>query len=306
MASTGLVIAASHERLLEAFYAGRNQRTLAAYRADLADFRAFVGVPAPEDAARRLLAGTHGDANALALGYRASMVERGLAPATINRRLAALRSLVQLGNTLGLVPWKLTVANMKSQSYRDTRGPGRDAFTAMVAASDARADAKGCRDVALLRLMHDLGLRRGEVVGLDVGDVDVAGKRLRVLGKGRTEAEPITLPERTLEALVFWLAVRGEAPGPLFLNYDRAGKGSGRLSGAAVYHVVTTLGERLGVVARPHGLRHTAITTALDLTKGDVRAVQKFSRHRDMRVLNRYDDNRSDLAGAVARLVAGN
>jgi integrase/recombinase XerC len=71
-------------------------------------------------------------------------------------------------------------------------------------------------------------------VGLDLEDVDVAGKRLAVLGKGRTEAEPITLPGRTLEALAAWLAVRGDTPGPLFLNYDRAGKGSGRLTGAAV------------------------------------------------------------------------
>jgi integrase len=55
----------------------------------------------------------------------------------------------------------------------------------------------------------------------------------------------------------------------------------------------------------PHGLRHAAITEALDLTGGDVRAVQRFSRHRDVRVLNIYDDCREDLAGQVARLVAG-
>jgi integrase/recombinase XerC len=64
------------------------------------------------------------------------------------------------------------------------------------------------------------------------------------------------------------------------------------------------LGTKAGLTVRPHGLRHLAITSALDLTKGDVRAVQKFSRHRDMRVLNTYDDNRRDLAGDVARLVA--
>ena len=46
-------------------------------------------------------------------------------------------------------------------------------------------------------------------------------------------------------------------------------------------------------------------TSALDLTKGDERAVQKFSRHKDVRMLNAYDDNRQDLAGNVARLVAG-
>jgi len=67
---------------------------------------------------------------------------------------------------------------------------------------------------------------------------------------------------------------------------------------------VRRLGAAAGVRARPHGLRHAAITAALDATGGDVRAVQKFSRHRDVRVLQRYDDNRRDLAGGVARRVA--
>ena len=64
-------------------------------------------------------------------------------------------------------------------------------------------------------------------------------------------------------------------------------------------------GRRPGLPSGPHGFRHLAITSALDLTKGDVRAAQKFSRHKDVRVLNTYDDNRQDLAGDVARLVAG-
>jgi integrase/recombinase XerC len=51
-------------------------------------------------------------------------------------------------------------------------------------------------------------------------------------------------------------------------------------------------------------LRHAAVTAALDLTGGDIRAVQGFSRHRDVRVIERYDDSRQDLAGDVARRVA--
>ena len=64
--------------------------------------------------------------------------------------------------------------------------------------------------------------------------------------------------------------------------------------------------EAAGVRARPHGLRHAAITEALELTGGDVRRVQRFSRHRSLQTLLRYDDNRQDLAGGVARrLVEG-
>ena len=61
-----------------------------------------------------------------------------------------------------------------------------------------------------------------------------------------------------------------------------------------------------GITVRPHELRHAGITEPLDLTNGNTRAVQRYSRHRDMRILNLYDDNRTDLGGDVARLVAAN
>jgi integrase/recombinase XerC len=167
-----------------------------------------------------------------------------------------------------------------------------------------RSDAQALRDAALLRLLYDLGLRRQEVVGLDVADVDLAAGVLQVLGKGRQAKERVSLPPATAQALRAWLDARGPDPGPLFVALDR-GHRSHRLTGQAVYGVVKGLGERAGLRARPHGLRHAAITRALDLTGGDVRAVQRFSRHREVRVLQRYDDCRRDLAGEVARRLAG-
>lgn len=293
-------------RLIDAFFAGRNAQTVRAYRQDLEGFTAFVGLDSVESAVSLLFTAGHGSANAVALAYRTDMIERGLQSATVNRRLAALRSVVKLANVLGLVSWSLAVENIKSQSYRDTRGPGRRGFKTLVeTASAGQNGPKALRDVALLRLMHDMGLRRGEVVSLDVEHLDLTGDRIFVLGKGRMQRVPLTIPDRTKAALVAWLEARGAAAGPVFTNFDRAGKGSGRLTGAAVYAIVRTCGAATGMMVRPHGLRHLAITTALDLTKGDVRAVQQFSRHADMRILTVYDDNRLDLAGDVARLVAG-
>ena len=70
--------------------------------------------------------------------------------------------------------------------------------------------------------------------------------------------------------------------------------------------MIRKLGESLGIKVWPHGLRHAAITSALDLTGGDLRSVQRFSRHQDVRILTIYDDNRTDLGGEVARKVASN
>ena len=186
---------------------------------------------------------------------------------------------------------------MKGEAYRDTAGPGKKGFKRMLEAAAARTDAKGVRDRALLRLLFDLGLRRAEAVGLDVEHFDREAGVVSILGKGWCERERLSLPAPTRAALEAWLAVRGQEPGPLFVRLDRARKAAGRLSGSAVYAIVRQLGQRAGVRARPHGLRHAAITEALDLTGGDVRKAQRFSRHRNLQTLLRHDDNRQDLAG---------
>lgn len=291
-------------RLVAAFLEGRNPRTLDAYRRDLEDFRAFLNVPTSNDAARVLLASGQGAANETALSYRASLLARKLAPATVNRRLAAVRSLVKLARLLGVVPWTLDVGGVKAERYRDTKGPGRVGVVRLFGALEGQTTGKAVRDVAVLRLLYDLALRRGEVVSLDVADVDLDGGTVAVLGKGRTARVKLTLPEPTKAALSNWLLLRGSSPGALFPSFDRAKKGD-RLTGRSVARLVGEIGKLAGLgLIRPHGLRHAAITEALALTRGDVRAVQRFSRHRDLRVLTVYDDNREDLGGEVARLVA--
>src|SRR5690349_14065069 len=90
-------------RLLAAFLAGRSPSTLRSYSGDLKDFAAFLGVPDGDAAAAVLLAHGAGAANELALRYKADMQGRGLAPNTVNRRLAVLRSLCKVGRTIGVI-----------------------------------------------------------------------------------------------------------------------------------------------------------------------------------------------------------
>lgn len=294
------------QKLLAAFLAGRNERTRRAYAQDLEDFASFLGTPDVRAAVDHLLSQSPGGANGTVLDYRNALKDGGLAAATINRRLAAIRSVTKLARTVGFISWTLEIQGEKAEPYRDTRGPGRAGYVAMLQALEQRGDdAKRRRDEAMIRLLYDLALRRAEVVGLDVEDLDIEGGVVAVKGKGREAKELRTLPEATADALAGWLEVRGPEPGPLFLNLDPARKGDGRLTGTSLYRIVRRLGKKAGIKARPHGLRHAAITEALDLTQGNVRAVQRFSRHRDLRTLNIYDDNREDLAGDVARLVAG-
>ena len=298
------LIAYHQPSLVDSFLAGRSARTLEAYRQDLEDFARFVGAETSEEAARLFLAHGQGRANETAHAYRADLLERRLAPATVNRRLAALRSLVKVARLFGAVDFSLDVESVKSESYRDTRGPGRAGVRLLLDKLAAMAEGKATRDAALVHLLFDLALRRGEAVALDVEDVDLQAGTVSIIGKGRTEKETLTLPGPTVAALESWITARGTEPGPLFVNFDRARKGA-RLTGRSVARILAGLGSAVGLVVRPHGLRHAAVTDALDVTGGDVRAVQRFSRHKDIRVLTRYDDNRQDLGGNVARLVAG-
>ena len=296
-----------HE-LLAAFLSGRSPQTLKAYRQDLADFQSFTTTSNVEVAAHLLLSQGHGQANLLLLKYRASLVERGLQSATVNRRLAAVRSLVKLAKTLGLVDWSLDIQNVKGEAYRDTKGPGKRGFAAMLQTLAEKHTKKSTRDMAILRLLYDLALRTGEVVSLDLADVELARKLIRVKGKGKTDKQQLSLPEPTITVLQAWLDIRGTDAGPLFHNFDRAVKGQ-RLTGVSIYRVVRGLGERNGLKTRPHGIRHTAITEACKVAAENgigLEEVLDFSRHSrsSVAILMVYRDRERNIQGQLASCIA--
>ncbi len=284
--------------LVETLLGTVSERTVDAYRDDLARLADFCG-----GSLDGLLAGGSLAGNRTVAEFRKQMIADGRAAATINRRLSAIRSLVSMGRALGLLHWAIAIPGVKQVPYRDTRGPDAGELGSLFEIARARTDAKGIRDLAILRLLFDLGLRREEVVELDLEHV-VDGAVL-VRGKGHHDRDRMTTPAATVAAIAAWIQVRGTAAGPLFHPLDSNAKAGARLTASGLYKMVRRLGDRAGVRARPHGLRHAAITTALDLTGGDVRAVQKFSRHAKVDTVIRYDDNRRDLAGDVASQVAG-
>jgi integrase/recombinase XerC len=291
--------------LVTAFLSGKSPRTIEAYRRDLEDFTAFTGAGSGETAARVLLANGHGEANALALAYKSHLLDEGLSPATINRRLAALRSLVSMARTLGLIPWTLEVANVKSKAYRDTRGPGANGVRLLLDQVQG-GSLKASRDRAMIWLLYDPALRRAEVVSLDLEDVDLERCTVSVVGKGRSEKELLTLPEPTRNALSAWVSARGQEPGPLFTNVDRAGKGE-RLTGTSLYRAIRGYGEKAGLKVWPHGIRHSGITQAVKLAQAKgygLEVVQDFSRHMDIRTLMVYRDRERNFQGEIAALVA--
>lgn len=293
---------------LARFWAGKSAETRKAYLNDIEHFARSTGHPGAAMAIRALIGAGRGAAHELVHGYLGALLERQASPSQVNRRLTALRMAISLCRQFDLCDWELEIRSVTSASYRDTAGPGLSGVRALVVAASAQGmPDKAARDVALIRMLYDIALRRKEVAELDLEDVDFTARRLSILGKGRREREFVTLPDQTCAALTAWIAYRGDAPGPLFRSMDNgqaARKGDGRLTGDGIYRIITSLGKTAGFAARPHGLRHAAITRALDATGGDMRAVQRFSRHKDIRTLETYDDNRTDMGGDIARTVA--
>jgi integrase/recombinase XerC len=299
-----VTVAINSQRLIADFFGGKSAKTIAAYRQDLETFAAHLGAETVESAADMLITAGQGGANAMALEYRNALTAAGKSPATVNRRLAALRSLIKLANTLGIVAWQLNVQSVKAESYRDTRGPAVEQVACLMTALDSSEDSLSARDAAIIRLLFNNGLRRGEVVELDFCHLNLAAATLSIKGKGRTYRETVTLAPQTVEALSSWIAVRGTAEGPLFTSTSHNGTAGNRLSTKAIERICKGRGSVAGIESlNPHALRHSAITNALD-NGINVYDVAKFSRHKNIQTIKRYDDNRRDVAGMVTKLIA--
>lgn len=286
----------------------RKDTTRRAREKDIGDFARFLATT-PELACAAFVSGGRGQANAIVTAYVAELLEHKLAHATINRRLSTVRRMAKLAYELDMIDWSIAPKSLPEQPYRDTRGPGRSGWLRLldvVTRSAAKSDI-GKRDLVIIRLLHDHGLRRAEVAGLDLADWDSDQGRLMVLGKGKGAKVPITINNPTVVAMEKWILTRGQEPGPLFVRLDRA-RDKTRLQsidGDSLRKLTRRMGKKAGLSrpVRPHGLRHEGITRVLDLTNGNVRMAQQFARHSKMDTTIRYDDNRSDFAGEAARLL---
>ena len=302
------VIATGAEKLMQAFLEGRNANTRQAYQADLCDFATFLEIPSEQTALIHLLGLQAGPANLLVLEYRNALALRKLQSATINRRLSSLRAFVKLGRMAGFVPWLIEVPNVKHESYRDTRGVGTNGVSRMLTELFKRNDPKAIRDIALIRLFFDLGLRVSEAIGLDVSDLDLVSRTIEIMGKGRTQKQKLSVPQPTVEALKNWLALRPVCESrAVFVNFDRRGKVASRISRVGVYKLVRRLGEDLNLKTRPHAIRHDAVNAAIKAAQEseiELPSVLKFSRHKSLTTLQVYIDAVSDRQGEIATLVA--
>jgi integrase/recombinase XerC len=281
--------------MLASWMSGRLGRTQERYADSLARFADYLGASGPAEAMERLLSLDGGAMNQLVLDYRNSLIDGGLMPRTVNNRIAAIRSATKLARLVGLTNSVVEVPDVKVRAT-NRGGMSRDDLVAMIGSEPL------ARDKAMLAVMGERAIRSEEICRLDIADWTYCGGwgALMVHGKGDHEKTLVRLAPHTAEFVRTYLAERGDEPGPMFLS--TTGK---RLETSRLRQILRAASKRIGKDFAPHDLRRHAISTALELTNGNVRDVQQFSRHRSVASVMIYDDRRRDRSAAVAMMVAG-
>lgn len=225
---------------------------------------------------------------------------------TANRMLSALRGVLKASWKLGMMTAdEYQTAASIERVIGETVPAGRSVPSGELAAllNTCAQDAAGIRDAAIIAMLYACGLRRAELVNLDLAHYErtESGGRLLVHGK-RNKQRYVPIVDGAARALGDWLAVRGDGDGPLFHVIGNRNRG-GRMTTQAVYAMLKARATAAGIAAlSPHDLRRTFVGDLLD-AGADIVTVQKLAGHSSVETTARYDrrDERAKAA-AVARL----
>jgi integrase/recombinase XerC len=226
-------------------------------------------------------------------GWLASMSSNGLARSTMARRASAARTFTSWAVRTGLVPHDpaARLAAPKRERHLPTvlRKEQAAALLDLAAVRSDDGEPGHLRDRAALELLYGTGIRVAELVGLDVDEVDLDRRTVRVLGKGSKErVVPFGVPAQ--RAVRDYLArarprlATAESGAALLLG-ARGRRWDQRQVRTVVHRLLALSGE--GVDGGPHALRHSAATHLLD-GGADLRTVQELLGHASLATTQVY------------------
>ena len=282
--------------------------TVRAYDSDITQYLAWVA----GDQQRKMSELTVDDLDLTSVrAHLAELNKAGKARSSVARKLSALRTFVKYLRREDLIahdPTAMAVAPKRDQTIPTHLS---EPEMARLIEMPSTGDPLGRRDRAILELFYASGLRLSELVGIDLEDLNLSGRMVRVMGKGGKE-RLLPFNQSTVLALRAWLAdragiladrqtrarrrtvvaprktvagVRQKAPTePLFLN-ARGGRLTGRSVDRLLRRYVAQCSTRLGI--SPHALRHSFATHQLQ-RGADLRAIQELLGHSRLSTTQRY------------------
>lgn len=231
-------------------------------------------------------------------------------PGTVNKMLSALRSVLKEAWRLGYMGAEEYARATDLKNLPNNALPaGNDLkpgeIRALIQVCEEDPTAAGARDAALFAILW-VGLRRAEVASLQLADYDAESGCITVIhGKGNKQRKTYLDPG-AMAALADWLAVRGDAPGALFLRINKSGKlHTEGMTPQSIYHIVMRRAKAAGVEnPQPHNFRRTAVGDLL--TQGvDISTVAQMMGHSQVQTTARYDrrgEERKEKAANTRRL----
>ncbi|MCX6060338.1 MAG: tyrosine-type recombinase/integrase [Chloroflexi bacterium] len=230
-------------------------------------------------------------------------------PATVNKALAALKGALRAAWQSGQMTAEdyqkaVSVKGVRGETLPSGRGMTSGELSALLSACEDDKTPAGARDAAIIAMMYSCGgLRRAEVVALDVADYDHESGCLKICGKGNKERTAYVTggAER---ALSDWLGIRGNHSGALFVAVNKGGVlADGRLTSQTIYNMLQKRGDEAGVKSfSPHDLRRSFVSDLLD-AGADITTVSKMAGHASVVTTSRYDRRPEEAKRKAASLL---
>ncbi|HWF43891.1 MAG TPA: tyrosine-type recombinase/integrase [Candidatus Kapabacteria bacterium] len=268
-------------------------KTIEAYEGDLVDFYRIL------KSERMMLSGTHDDLKVFrhylqVLASQMTAENEHMKASSIGRKLAAVRSFVKF-----LVKREIfatNVARLIKTPKAEKRLPNVVSERTMATVLERKSEDQVpsfeyIRDSAIVELLYSCGLRRSELCGIDLRDLDLDARTVRVLGKGMKQ-RVVPIGSKAIDALNAYLPIRlSKLAGSGFSDTKALFllKNGKRITPRMVYYIVSKAFAGVPDVERahPHMLRHTAATHLLD-RGADLRAVKEVLGHETLRTTQRY------------------
>lgn len=217
--------------------------------------------------------------------YLAHCARRKLSRSSTARHLSALRSFFKYLMREGIVETNpaRSVATPKREKHLPSVIQPSD--VALLIEQPDGDDNLGLRDRACLELLYGSGLRISELVGIDIDDVELRARLVKVRGKGSKE-RIVPFGSKAEAAIRAWLAVRQPADGEtaLFVNY-RGDRITARSVRRHFDRYVRNAALKAGV--SPHTMRHSFATHLLN-AGADLRAIQELLGHASLSTTQKY------------------
>lgn len=212
---------------------------------------------------------------------------------TKNKYLATARIFLKELNREGILPVDIT-QNIKvfSQNKKHKRdGLNDNEVTKLVDWIKCLPQSpQNARFKAIISLLTLQGLRQIEIIRLNVADLDLVAKVAYIQGKGQDDKEAVNLHPETVKVLKEYLKTNNIASGPVFVSQSNNSRNN-RLTTRSIRQMVTEILKTLGIDKTTHGFRHYFTTKLIKTYKGDLLEVAQYTRHKNLEMLQVYNDS---------------